>query len=324
MTSFSDLRAGFLASLKAERRYAANTVRNYHAALDQFEAFLKGHIGHAPTAEHLRLLKTRDFRGFMAARHREGLDAATLRLELSALRSFFRYWDKRRILPSAAIMALRSPKKRAVLPRPVSAAAAASLLDEAAKEDSGPAWVAARDAALFSLLYGAGLRISEALSLPMGAGGDSLSPDTAPPSLRITGKGSKTRDVPLLPAVHGAILRYKKALREERPDVDLGDPGAPLFIGVRSPHLSAGVAQTRMRRLRTRLQLPDSATPHALRHTFATELLASGADLRVIQELLGHASLASTQRYTAVDPDRLAEAHRHAHPRSRRQAPGTP
>lgn len=305
--SFDALQNDFLSLLQGERRYSRYTLRNYEHALRTFGAFLTAHLGCEPDADALNSLKTRDFRAYLASRHRDGLEAATLRLELSALRSFFRYWDRQGILQSAALMALKSPKKAKVLPRPVSAQSAADLIREAAHADVSEPWLAARDAALFSLLYGAGLRLGEALRLPL-----------APLSerLRVHGKGNKSRDLPILPAVRETVQIY---IDRRPPPVQTPREGpAPLFIGVRGRPLAAGVAQSRMRHLRKALGLPDSATPHALRHAFATELLASGADLRVIQELLGHASLASTQRYTAVDPDRLATAHRQAHPRTRR------
>lgn len=299
--------AQFLDTLRAERRASPYTVRNYGSALAHFSGFMTGHLGDRPTAAALNGLKTRDFRAFLASRHKEGLDAATLRLELSALRSFFRYWDRQGLLSSAALSALKSPKKRTVLPRPVSAPNAEKLLAAAAEQPGQAGWIAKRDTALFTLLYGAGLRISEALSLPWELGQGHL---------RIHGKGGKSRDVPLLPAVRDALKTYRKAVEEQAPGfLTVDEP--PLFFGTRGGRLSATVAQARMRHLRKALGLPDSATPHALRHAFATELLAGGADLRVIQELLGHASLASTQRYVAVDPDRLAAEHRRCHPRSR-------
>lgn len=308
VSRFSDLVARFLVVLSAERRYSEYTIRNYRSALDRFGAFLTEHLGGEPDRDALAALKARDFRAYLAKRHRDGLDSASLQLELSGLRSFFRHWDRQGVLPSAAVMGLKSPRRRTILPRPVSADAADALIAEAAcPSGATPEWVAARDTALFALLYGAGLRISEALSLPW---------STSSGTLRIHGKGGKSRDVPMLAAVEEALAAYRTAYCAAR-SAGPPDPDDPLFVGVRGRRLSAGVAQARMRKLRERLELPVSATPHALRHAFATELLASGADLRVIQELLGHASLASTQRYTAIDPDRLAVEHRRCHPRAR-------
>ncbi len=288
-------------------------MRNYETALGRFGSFLTGHLGGEANANTLNTLRTRDFRAYLAALHREGLDPATVRLELSAVRSFFRYWDKRGVLQSAALSALRSPKRRAILPRPVAADAAERLLEAAGEGRTGEApWLAKRDAALFTLLYGAGLRISEALAL------DARDLDE---TLRIRGKGGKTREVPLLPKVRAAIDAYTDEARRAMPGVASAKE-APLFLGSRGGRLSASVAQKRMRHLRAALGLSESATPHALRHAFATELLAGGADLRVIQELLGHASLASTQRYTAIDPQRLASEHRRCHPRALRRKTG--
>ncbi|MEM0928488.1 MAG: tyrosine recombinase XerC [Pseudomonadota bacterium] len=308
--SFNNLTQGFLDALRVERRASPYTVRNYEAALGRFHLFLQSHVDGPLCATALCALKTRDFRAFLAWRHRDDVDPATLRLDLSALRSFYRYWDRRGVVSSASLSALKSPKRRKVLPRPISAPDADALIKAASAEGNEPGWVAARDAALFTLLYGAGLRISEAIALPA---------DLPEDVLRIDGKGGKTRDVPILPQVASALRRYRDAIRDI-PVKTEGDEKPPLFIGVRGARLSPTVAQARMRKLRQHLGLPDSATPHALRHAFATELLASGADLRVIQELLGHASLASTQRYTAVDPDRLQREHHRCHPRARRRA----
>ncbi len=312
-TSFHALSQGFLDALRVERRASAYTVRNYEAALARLEQFLTTHIDPPIDAKALCALKTRDFRAFLAWRHRDGVDPATLRLDLSALRSFFRYWDRRDVLSSAALSALKSPKRRAILPRPISAPDADALIKAASAETDQPSWVAVRDVALFTLLYGAGLRISEALSLPANVPGDVL---------RIDGKGGKTRDVPILPQVSDALARYKDAIAAVPIKTKEGEE-PPLFIGVRGGRLSPTVAQASMRKLRQQLGLPETATPHALRHAFATELLASGADLRVIQELLGHASLASTQRYTAVDPDRLQREHHRCHPRARHRGQST-
>ncbi len=312
MNRFDELKHAFLDMLRSERRASPYTLRNYDAALTRFGGFLRGHLGKDPSQADLEGLATRDFRGYLAMRHKDGLDAATLRLELSALRSFWRYWDRRGVLPAAALTALRSPKRRNVLPRPVSAPAAERLLEAAGTGGAEGDWTAMRDQALFTLLYGGGLRISEALALGWhDADGDHL---------RVLGKGNKSRDIPLLPQVRAALKGYREALAAAHPAWVEGEEDAPLFFGARGKRLSPGVAQARMRRHRAALGLPESATPHALRHAFATELLAGGADLRTIQELLGHASLASTQRYTAVDPERLANEHRLAHPRSKKRS----
>lgn len=315
MDDYPSLRSAFLRSLAAERRASPYTVRNYTGAIERFDAFVAAHTGEPLTLRTLTELTTRDFRAFLAARRRDGASVPTVRLDLSGLKTFLRYLNKHAGVPLEPVMALRSPKSPKRLPRPVAHQDALSLtrIETVARAGAAP-WVGARDAALFTLLYGAGLRIGEALALEAGAGiGDTL---------RVLGKGGKHRDVPLIRAVREAIGRYELAILDA-PEVEAKrraqDP-APLFVGTRGARLSASVAQRRMRTLRPLLGLPDTATPHALRHAFATHLLSGGADLRVIQDLLGHASLASTQRYTEVDAGRLLSVHASAHPRARRAA----
>jgi len=305
--SLAEWRARFEQSLKAERRASAYTLRNYGAALERFERFLAAYRGEAASLDALSRLEMRDFRAFLAERRREGLAPPSLKLELSALKSFFRFLRKRAGVENDAIDAMRGPRMKERLPRPVSAADAAALIERAATTSPSPRaaeWEKARDAALFTLLYGAGLRISEALSLrrrdaPLGE------------TLRITGKGGKTRAVPLIAAAREAVDAYVRAC----PHVAGAAADGPLFYSLRGKPLSPALAQRTMRRLRGALGLPDSATPHALRHAFATHLLAAGGDLRAVQELLGHASLAATQRYTKVDADGLLKVFDRAHPR---------
>lgn len=292
----------FLTHLKAERRASPYTARNYGATLERFLAFLITYGGGAPSLADLARLDARAFRSFLAARKANGLGGASLRLELSALRAFFAYLRRRENIDNDAIAALRGPKMKERLPRPVSAADAEALIEAAGAGDA-PAWIKARDIALFTLLYGAGLRISEALSLrwvdaPLGE------------RLRIIGKGSKARDVPVLKPVRDALAAYCAACPYPR------EAETPLFFSVRGRALSPRLAQKAMEKYRIRLGLPDSATPHALRHAFATHLLAAGGDLRAIQELLGHASIAATQRYTKVDPTRILSIYESAHPRA--------
>lgn len=292
----------FLTYLKAERRASPYTARNYGASLQRFLDFLADYLGEAPSLETLARLDARAFRSFLAARKAEGLDAASLRLELSALRAFFAYLRRRESVDNDAITAMRGPKMKERLPRPVSEDDADALIEAAATGD-GPAWVKARDAALFTLLYGAGLRISEALSVrwidvPLGE------------RLRIIGKGSKARDVPLIKAVREAVAVYCDLCPYPR------EPETPLFFSVRGKMLSARLVQRSMAGHRAALGLPESATPHALRHAFATHLLSAGGDLRAIQELLGHASIAATQRYTKVDAARVLAVYKTAHPRA--------
>jgi len=291
----------FLAHLKAEKRASVYTVRNYGAALERFEAFLMDHLGARPTLRLLPNLETRDFRSFLAARRAEGLTAASLKLDLSAIRSFFVFLHKREGIENDAISALRGPKSKERLPRPVSEVDARALIDAAGNEAAS--WVAARDAAIFTLLYGAGLRISEALSLrwrdaPFGE------------RLRVLGKGAKTREAPVLSVVRDSVETYRAICPYG------GDEDDPLFFSVRGKPLSPRLVQRSMETHRKALGLPDSATPHALRHAFATHLLSAGGDLRAIQELLGHASIAATQRYTKVDAERLLSVYDSAHPRA--------
>lgn len=292
----------FLAYLKAERRASAHTQRNYEAALSRFLGFLTGHLGAPASLDALARLDARDFRAFLAARRAGGVGAATLKLELSALRSLYAFLRRREGVENDAIGVMRGPKAKERLPRPVSEVDAKALIEDCAAGGEPP-WVKARDAALFTLLYGAGLRISEALSLRRG---------DAPfgERLRILGKGGKTRDAPLIPVAREAVDVYLTLCPYGTGADD------PLFYSVRGKPLSPRLAQRGMEARRRRLGLPDSATPHALRHAFATHLLAAGGDLRAIQELLGHASIAATQRYTKVDAERLLAVYDQAHPRA--------
>jgi integrase/recombinase XerC len=246
-------------------------------------------------------LAPQDLRAYLAHRAAEGLSPRSRMRALAAIRVFFRWIERRCGIANARIMLVRGPRLRATLPRPVSEIDARAMLD--APADTATAWVAARDAAVLTLLYAAGLRISEALSL---RGGDRPLPRT----LRITGKGGKERIVPILDAAREAVERYA-ALCPFALDRD-----APLFRGARGGELSPRIIQERVAQLRTRLSLPESTTPHALRHAFATHLLAHGGDLRVIQELLGHESLSTTQRYADVEAARVFDAYRTAHPRA--------
>lgn len=299
--SFDSLIAAFETHLRAERRASPYTVRNYLACLERFSSFAKSHFGGALNHRSLARLETRDFRAFLAARRAEGVGPATLKLELSALRAFFSFARRRFDIDNDAVAAMRGPKTKERLPRPVSEPDARALIE--ASGAGAPGWVAARDAALVILLYGAGLRISEALSLRRSA---------APfgERLRVLGKGGKTREAPVLPALREAAARYLSLC-------PFGSaPDDPLFYSVRGNPLSARAVQRMMEDLRGRLGLPDSATPHALRHAFATHLLSAGGDLRAIQELLGHASIAATQRYLKVDAERILSVYESAHPRA--------
>jgi len=254
-----------------------------------------------PGPTTLAKLSARDVRAFLARRRRDGASDASIARGLSAIKGLYRWLEREHGLKNADIAFLEGPKRPRRLPRPVSVPAAKDMITSAEADASEP-WVGARDAAVLSLLYGAGLRISEALGL---TGSHVPGPET----LRITGKGGKVRLVPLLPAVRQAIDQYAAIA-----PFTFSATG-PLFRGVRGGPLNPRIIQGLTQRLRGALGLPDSATPHALRHAFATHLLAGGADLRSIQTLLGHASLSTTQVYTGVDADRLAHVVREAHPR---------
>lgn len=295
-------RAAFLDHLEGQRK-SARTIEAYGRDLDQLFEFLAGHLGGAVMLSDLQALGPADWRAFLADRRREGAGARTLQRKLSSIRSFFAYARKRWGLENVALSLVEAPKAARRMPRPVSETAARALIADAG-ENAEP-WIAARDAAVLSLLYGCGLRISEALAL---TGRDTALPKT----LRVAGKGGKTRIVPVLPAVSEAVARYAALC-----PFDL-EAGAPLFRAKRGGALSPRQVQAAMQRLRSRLGLPDSATPHALRHSFATHLLAHGGDLRAIQDLLGHASLSTTQIYAEIDGAALQRVHAAAHPRARR------
>jgi integrase/recombinase XerC len=303
-------KAGFLDHLTGERRASPRTLDAYERDLDGLIEFLTGHLGKRLTLKDMAKLTSADWRAWLANRRRSGVGARTLQRGLSAVRSFFAYARRRWGLENPALGLVEAPKAPRRLPRPVSETAARELIEETASTGE-PDWVAARDAAVFALMYGCGLRVSEALSL---TGRERDLPST----LRITGKGSKTRIVPVLPAVAEAVARYAGLC-----PYDL-DAEAPLFKAKRGGALTPRHVQAAMQRLRSRLGLAHTATPHALRHAFATHLLAHGGDLRSIQDLLGHASLSTTQVYAEVETDGLRRLHAATHPRARRQAARSP
>lgn len=304
MTNATALLAQWIAHLRDERRFADNSVDAYERDVAAFLGFLSGHLGGEPSVRDLAELEPRDLRAYLAYR-RQGLDALSDRSisrALAAIRSFYRYLERRHGVANARLALVRGPKLKATLPRPVSEAAARNLISEAG-DAAAQEWIGARDAALMTLLYAAGLRISEALAL---TGADMSLPE----ALRVVGKGGKERIVPLLAAAREAVERYAQlcpyALTED----------APLFRASRGGAMSPRMAQAVMATLRGRLGLPSSATPHALRHAFATHLLANGGDLRAIQDLLGHESLSTTQRYTSVEAQKILQLYRRAHPRA--------
>jgi len=296
-------RAEWLNALARERRLSPLTVEAYERDTRQFLQFLTGHAGGAPGISDIAALRPADLRSFLAFRRNGGAGARTLGRGLAGVRSLLRFLEKRGLANAAGAAALRAPRQPKSLPRPLTAQDARRVV-AASEQLAEEPWIAARNAAVLTLLYGCGLRISEALGLK----GAELGPDHR--VLRVTGKGGKTRIVPVLPAALQAVAEYRRLCPYNLP------PEGALFRGARGGALDPGVVQREMRRLRSALGLPDSATPHALRHSFATHLLGRGGDLRAIQELLGHSSLSTTQIYTGVDTARLLEAYDAAHPRA--------
>jgi integrase/recombinase XerC len=299
--------AQWLAYLSAERRMSPKTVEAYRRDARQFLGFLSQHLGGRVTLSALARLKPLDVRAFMAARRADGISSRSLMRMLAGARSFARFLERNGKGRIGALSAVRTPKLANTLPKPLPIAAAKQLAETElrAGEERAP-WILARDAAVLALLYGSGLRISEALALRR----RDFPSDAPADVVTVTGKGNKARMVPVLARVSALVAQYIASCPYDLP----GD--GPLFLGAKGGPLSPRVVQLAMARLRGALGLPETATPHALRHSFATHLLARGGDLRAIQELLGHASLSTTQIYTAVDTERLLEVYRSAHPRS--------
>ena len=297
-------RESWLKALAGERRLSALTLDAYERDTRQFLHFLTGHCGGPPGLADLADLRPADLRAFLAARRATGAGARTLGRGLAGVRSLLRHLERRGLANAAGAAALRAPKQPKSLPKPLTAADARRVVSCGEQLAEEP-WVAARNAAVLTLLYGCGLRISEALGLD---GADLASPQEA--VLRVTGKGGKTRLVPVLPVAFQATAEYRRLC-----PYHLGTD-EPLFRGARGGALNPAIVQREMAKLRSALNLPDTATPHALRHSFATHLLGRGGDLRTIQELLGHASLSTTQIYTGVDTARLLEIYESAHPRA--------
>ena len=295
-------RKAWLAALAGERRLSAETVEAYERDTRQFLTFLCTHHGRPVRLADLSALPTMDLRAFLARRRMDGAGARTIARSLAGIRSFLRTLEERGLANAASVNALRAPRQPKSLPKPLTERDARRVVD-AGEQMSDEPWIHARNAAVLTLLYGCGLRIGEALSL---TGADLADPRQQ--VLTVMGKGRKTRIVPLLPVVHETIAAYRRLCQH------VLTPSAPLFRGARGGPLQPAVLQRDMARLRSALGLPETATPHALRHSFATHLLGSGGDLRTIQELLGHASLSTTQIYTGVDAARLLDAYARAHP----------
>ena len=305
-----DLRAAiglWAAWLAGERRASAHTIAAYGRDLAFFLDFLTEHLGELPSLAAISSLRPADFRAYLARRVQNHAGRTSLARGMSVLRSFVRFVQRRGLASTSALAALRSPKLPASVPKPLTIEDATGAVD-AAGDFATSAWQGKRDIAILALLYGCGLRLSEALGLSRGA---------APLSemLVITGKGRKQRQLPVLPVVRAAVADYLAAC-----PYALAKDG-PLFVGARGGPLNPRLVQRQMQSLRGLLGLPETATPHALRHSFATHLLGAGGDLRAIQELLGHASLSTTQRYTLVETERLLAIYDSAHPRARLDHP---
>jgi integrase/recombinase XerC len=305
--SYAHYQEKFLAYLREVKRYGKNTLTAYTHDLDGFGAFMQAYKGEEITSQHLAMLDLKDFRSYLASKKQSGMAAPSIARALSSIRSFYRYLGKHFDIKNPAPFNIKTPKLDKPLPK---ALAQASSMDSVSSigDLQTEQWIALRDVALLSVIYGCGLRISEALSI---TGGQISGWANAAESvfLTITGKGNKQRMVPVLKPVRDAVVSYVKecpyGLKEH----------LPIFVGARGKPLNPAIFQKQIRALRGFLGLPESATPHAFRHSFATHLLSSGGDLRTIQELLGHASLSTTQRYTKVDEARLREAYASAHPR---------
>lgn len=299
------LKQEWLDSLAHERKASPHTLRAYSDDLHRFLVFLGEHTGTTSDTVDLKTLVPADIRAFITHRRNDGLGPRGVQRALAAVRSFFRFLAREGVLENAAARAVRTPRIPRTLPRPLSVIDAARTLEEAG--NTNVEWIGLRNTALLTLLYGAGLRISEGLSLKRGDVplGDSIS---------VIGKGKKERSVPLLPAIREAVAAYVEVCPFE------GAPSGPLFVSRTGKAMSPREAQSLMQNLRGRLGLSERATPHALRHSFATHILAGGADLRAVQELLGHASLSTTQTYTEIDAKKLMDVYASAHPRCKTPA----
>lgn len=293
----------WLGSLADERCLATNTVEAYERDTRQFFAFMTAHLASPAKLQDIAALRPGDLRGFLATRRKDGAGPRTLGRGLAGIRSFLRHLEKRGLVNAAGASAIRTPKQPKSLPKPLTATQALAVVDETSQLSEEP-WISARNSAVLTLLYGCGLRISEALGLTV----NDVSGGTR--ALRVTGKGNKTRLVPLLPIAIEAVDTYRRLC----PLHLAGD--SILFRGAKGGPLQPAIIQRDMQKMRSALGLPETATPHALRHSFATHLLGNGGDLRTIQELLGHASLSTTQVYTGVDSARLLDVYDRAHPRA--------
>jgi len=306
--ALAELVTRWLDHLVLERGAAELTREAYARDLGHFAGYLTRTLGKTPSLDDLKRIDARTYRGFMASRRAHGASSRTLARTMSALRSFFRWLEADEVLRNRTILAVALPKVGHSVPKPLTVEKARAVVDGGMAADLD--WVTARDVAVLLLLYGSGLRISEALSIKA-----KDAPTVERDVLRIVGKGGKERAVPVLPIAVSAIKRYREMIPYAL------ETDGPLFLGAKGGPLSPRLIQLAMQRAREELELPDTATPHALRHSFATHLLSTGADLRQIQELLGHASLSTTQVYTEVDRDRLLKIYDSAHPRAAKAGP---
>ena len=292
--------------LEKERHYSEHTTANYAADLSALFLFLQSYQGGSVSEHHLSSLDLSSFRSFLSDQLLQGRSHRSNARCVSCFKSFFKFLSERYHLQNDAVMALKPAKFLASLPRPLSEEDAIALMDEGVRLLSDDAMIQNRDRALWSLLYGCGLRISEALSLKIS------DVESKPSFLTITGKGNKQRILPIVDSVNQALSKHLSTHPDQK------NPNAPLFLGVRGNVLSPSVAQNRMREIRVLFGLPETATPHALRHSFATHLLKSGADLRSIQDMLGHESLSTTQKYTKIEVSHLADVYSKTHPSSKK------
>lgn len=295
----------YMKGLRHEKNYSPHTIINYYSDLASFLGFLNGYFEKIIDFNDLSNLESRTLRAFFASRLQNGASQRSNARVLSSLKGFYKFLRKEKEITNKAVESFRSMRYKASLPRPLSEEDARCVVESSPLENKEP-WLDARDQALFSILYGCGLRLSEALALKVGPFKENTN------ILRIQGKGKKERFVPLLPEVLEKISHYLEAHPYR------SDPDAFLFLGVRREPLSPTVARRQMQRLRQLLGLSDTSTPHALRHSYATHLLANGGDLRLIQELLGHQSLSTTQKYLEVEKTHLLDVYAKAHPRNKK------
>ncbi|WP_455481909.1 tyrosine recombinase XerC [Bartonella sp. B35(2025)] len=297
-------RKNWLDNLIRTRRMAIKTTQAYERDTRQFLFFLCTHLGHKPTFDDLANLRVTDFRAYLSYRRTNNISTRSLSRGMAGLRSFFNYLSREEIVHVPAAKLVRTPKHPKSLPKPLTVKSALNIVKQENQQENA-AWIIARDAAVLALLYGCGMRISEALALTP----EQFS-DPGKTSLFITGKGKKTRLIPLIKVVYEAVQNYIKCCPHSLAN------NQPMFRGARGGTLQPAIIQRTIRNLRANLGLPETTTPHTLRHSFATHLLSRGGDLRTIQELLGHACLSTTQAYTHVDTDRLLAIYQKAHPRT--------